>query len=133
MLNSIKKKNSLKQKKRKGFTLTELIAVMAIVAILATAMIPKVVGYVEEGKKTNAIEEARQIVLAVDSYNITADTKIAEDAAYSDFISYIEGKNYVDSAEIKYIEDKNTYKQLKGIVKGSVDFSISDTNKIVVN
>ena len=59
------------KKKRKGFTLTELIIVMAIIVVLSATLAPNILGYMNEAKKTAAVEEARQIVTAVDSYNAT--------------------------------------------------------------
>ena len=65
-------------KKKKGFTLIELMAVIAIVAILAAVLVPTVNGYITRAKKMAVINQARTIVNAVESYNITSSAKIDE-------------------------------------------------------
>lgn len=119
-------KNKVMSKKRRGFTLTELIAVMAIIAILSAVLAPKVMGYIGEGKKTSATEEARQVVLAIESYNIKASAtdEIKGSDEFSAFKSKLEGKSYISSADIKAIGDTNSYNQLKAIVKGTQSFEL---------
>ena len=126
-------KTTISRKKKRGFTLVELIAVMAIIAILSSVLAPKVIGYIEEGKKTSATEEARQVVLAIESYNVKADSSddIASTDAYSVFSTKLTGKNYIDTTELNAIGDTNTYAQLKAIVKGTKSFSLTN-DKIVV-
>jgi type IV pilus assembly protein PilA len=132
MKKSIIKNNS--RKKKKGFTLVELIAVMAIIAVLSSVLVPKVVGFIDEGKKTSAVEEARQVVLAIESFNISADSASIIDGmdSFSTFSSKLTNKNYIDAAEFKAIDASNTYEQLKAIVKGSQTFQLVD-DKITVN
>lgn len=120
--------------KKKGFTLVELIAVMAIIVILATTIAPKVLGYIDKGKKTNAIEEARQVLLAVDSYNISnTGDEIKTSDKYSDFKDKINSADFIDISDIKYITDTNTYEELNKIVKGTVDFNIEDSKIKITN
>lgn len=120
--------------KKKGFTLVELIAVMAIIVILATTIAPKVLGYIDKGKKTNAIEEARQVVLAVDSYNISnTGNEIKTGDKYSDFKDKINSADFIDISDVKYIADTNTYEELNKIVKGTVDFNIEDSKIEITN
>ena len=60
------------RKNKKGFTLVEMIVVIAIVAVLASILIPTLVGYIEDAKKANDKTIARtmydrvQEVLATD-------------------------------------------------------------------
>ena len=57
--------NLTKMKKKKGFTLIELMAVIAIIAILAAVLVPTVSGYITRSKKTAVITKVRTIVNAV--------------------------------------------------------------------
>lgn len=60
------------KKKKKGFTLIELMAVIAIVAILAAVLVPTVNGYITRSKKTAILTQVRTAVNAVEAYNATA-------------------------------------------------------------
>jgi type IV pilus assembly protein PilA len=62
---SIKKKNELAQKKKKGFTLIELIIVIAIIAILAAIALPKFGQIRESGNVKADIATAKNIQTAV--------------------------------------------------------------------
>ena len=68
--------NLTKMKKKKGFTLIELMAVIAIIAILAAVLVPTVSGYITRSKKTAIITQVRTIVNAVESYNATSTSGI---------------------------------------------------------
>ncbi|HEY5560729.1 MAG TPA: type II secretion system protein [Clostridiaceae bacterium] len=55
--------------KKKGFTLIELIAVIAILAILGAILVPKVLGYQTKAKKSNLQASAKTMVHAIQAYN----------------------------------------------------------------
>lgn len=61
------------KKKKKGFTLIELMAVIAIIAILAAVLVPTVNGYITRAKKTAIITQVRNVVSAIETFNATAD------------------------------------------------------------
>ena len=63
-------------KKKKGFTLIELMAVIAIIAILAAVLVPTVNGYINRSKKTALITQVREAVNAVETYNVAATEPI---------------------------------------------------------
>lgn len=61
----LKKSNEISKKKKKGFTLVELIIVIAIIAILAAIAIPKFGAIKENSNKQSDIANAKNISLAV--------------------------------------------------------------------
>lgn len=76
-----------KLKNKKGFTLIELIVVIAIIAILAAVLIPRFAGFTKSAHKNAAISNARNLLLAIDamqaegkavSTNIDTDTTSGE-------------------------------------------------------
>lgn len=59
-----------KMKKKKGFTLIELMVVISIILVLASFLVPKLTAYKDKAKDTKAINTGKQIqVAAINSYN----------------------------------------------------------------
>lgn len=54
----------LRNNKKKGFTLVELIVVLVILAILAALLIPALTGYINKAKQKQIVAETRQLVMA---------------------------------------------------------------------
>ena len=67
----------LRNNKKKGFTLVELIVVLVILAILAALLIPALTGYIDKAKEKDVIAETRQTVMA-------AQTLVDEEYAKKD-------------------------------------------------
>lgn len=68
----IKKLQSLK--KKKGFTLVELIVVIAIIGVLAAILVPTMLGYVTSSRVTSANSTAASVKNNVDTFLTNADT-----------------------------------------------------------
>jgi type IV pilus assembly protein PilA len=54
----------------KGFTLVELVVVIAIIAVLSTLLIPRVIKYIEDAERTKEIASARIIAGDITAYII---------------------------------------------------------------
>ena len=55
---------SLKENRKKGFTLVELIVVLVILAILAALLVPALTGYIDKAKEKQVVAETRLCVMA---------------------------------------------------------------------
>lgn len=121
---NIKKNNA-----KGGFTLVELIAVLAIISILFTVFTPKVVGYIKEAKKTKALSEVREVVLAVNTYNINTSTPIGDGEDFASIRSKIKPE-LVDCSKISSIESDMTYSKMKELLEEGRTFLLTDEGKI---
>jgi len=87
---------------RKGFTLIELMVVMAIILILAGLLTPGLMGAREQAKKTNCLNNLKQIYTAMQLY-ITANNEQYPTAAGWGGLLYPE---YLDDENVFDCQDK---------------------------
>lgn len=80
----------MRNNKKKGFTLIELIAVIAILAILGAILIPNVLGYRKKAEKSNIQTSAKTIKDAIATYNSDKDTTIGGTTANADYLTAID-------------------------------------------
>ena len=129
-LEKLKKFFKLKRKdKNDGFTLVELVAVMAIIAILAAAFIPRFGNYLTEAKKVGILNEAKSIVTAYES--IRHKSGFDTDSIGSDF----EGDNLpLESGTLTKLSSA-TVEQCKLIIDTeSNNFTFNDDGtSIIIN
>jgi type IV pilus assembly protein PilA len=75
----------MKKNNRKGFTIVELVIVIAVIAILAGVLIPTFSGIVEKAKKSAALQEAQNAYKEAYAIALSDDGKItAADNAIDD-------------------------------------------------
>ncbi|UZW15740.1 prepilin-type N-terminal cleavage/methylation domain-containing protein [Clostridium pasteurianum] len=124
---SIKSKN-----KKKGFTLIEVIAVIAILAIMGAILVPNVLGYREKAQKSNIQTSAKTIMNTIEAYNsdkTSGEDQIGDDSGkitYKDGIDKLIEENMLDSDKIpdclKGVSEPTTVEKLSMVAAG--DFSI---------
>lgn len=105
-----KLKTTKRIKKKQGFTLVELIVVVAIIAILAASLTPSFSGYISEAKKVAVINQAKNIVTAFEaeqakSSAFTMSTSASEFASKSTLLNSENNKTDVSKLGPATIED----------------------------
>lgn len=112
--------NKLRNRKKKGFTLIELIVVLVIMVILAAAAIPTILGYVENSRKAAYLSNMRAVYTAT-------QTAITEALANGQTITDVTTK--ISTSGNTTIADR--VKELTGIVVYNTSTSTDKDTYIV--
>ena len=75
--------------KRGGFTLVEIMIVVAIIALLASIAVPNFLRSRKRSQATQVLEDLRLIDAAVDQYAIENNKKAGEDVTWEDVQKYL--------------------------------------------
>lgn len=101
---------TITMKNKKGFTLTELIIVMAVIAILAAVMIPSLVGYVNRARQSSHDQEAAIVANELNNYIVglmagTEETPVEFKTGFGAYYTEITGETLAADVEIHVDND----------------------------
>ena len=83
----------MKKNNKKGFTIVELVIVIAVIAILAGVLIPTFAGVVEKANKSAALQEARNLYTEFVTVAAEKDLEVPEDCWIAVEGYYVEVEN----------------------------------------
>jgi len=113
-----------KRKKKRGFTLVELLIVIAISGVLMAMSAPKYKGIVDKANEMEQRAHVREALNYVDIYNLDAKTEIADADIFSEIgILDVEFKEVCTKINVEY--DSRTVGDLRQFAEGKA-ITISD-------
>lgn len=106
-------------KKKKGFTLVEVIIVLVIIAILAAVLIPSLAGYIDKANQKVAVANARNFTMAAQTVFSEA---YGEHGALKTTLTADEQKDYVQKAfDLAELSNPAFYVEVTVTTKGKVE------------
>ena len=115
-------------KKRGGFTLVEIMIVVAIIALLAAIAVPGFLRARKRSQATRILNDLRMIDSAVDQYAIETNRKTADSVLVKDWTSYLKSGTVLYNTGLDILGGTygpQTVDTLPGVPNGSFQ-SLSD-------
>lgn len=113
-------------RKKKGFTLLEIGAVLGIIMLLIGFFVPRISGYVKDSKEVGIMAQAKTVIFAWETINNKEGTNLKKETPKSELIS-VAGKKYEDYFDL----DKTT--KLANTIKVDDCMRIVDGEKFTID
>lgn len=107
----------MKKNNRKGFTIVELVIVIAVIAILAAVLIPTFAGIVEKANESKALQEAKN---AYTADLALLDGVVEKDAKGDAYVKTKDSALDTKKTYYTYSEESNKYSKVDSPAVGNI-------------